>query len=85
MLNVVTDTTVNGQEILKEETTVKSRWCRYLCETDVNDKTRRHWTSDLPKYIEDCNANGWEIQKVTWFVAKVNKETPANYGLYNKR
>jgi hypothetical protein len=84
-MNTYTNTTVNEKEINKQETNIKSRWARFLCEVNINGKVRRQWTSDLIEHIETCNNNGWQIEKVTWFVAPHVKEIPANQTLYNNR
>lgn len=84
-MNTYTDVTVNGKEIDKQETDIKSRWGRFLCEVIINGKLRRQWTSDLIEHIQTCNDQNWTIEKVTLFVAHTFKEIPANWDLYNQR
>jgi len=84
MTNTNTETAVNKKEIIKKETSTKSRWNRFLCEVTINNTLRRQWTSDLIEYIAICNDNGWYINQVTFFVAPRVREIPANYDLYNK-
>jgi len=78
-------TTVNGKEIEKVETDNERRWGRFLCEYEVNGKTRRHWTTDMVDYIEDCNKYGWLIVKTTYFCAKIEKDNQNYSNLYNVR
>lgn len=85
MINTYTNTTVNGQEINKQETEKKSRWARFLCQVNINGRSRRQWTSNLIDHIQTCNDQGWIIEDVIWFVAPSAKGATGNADLYNKR
>lgn len=64
--------TVNDKEIQRVENAKRAG--RFLCEVQVNGKTRRQWTGDLPEHLDTCNVQGWHIESVTLFIPERVKE-----------